>query len=410
MTATKSKTYEYQAVDTKGNRAKGRVEALNQAAAVQILRQRGDMPLVVEEAGKGLRRDITVPGFGPKVTLKDLTVLSRQFATLVSSGMSLLRALGVLAEQTSNAVLKEAVTEVRSDVEAGIGLSDALGRQSEVFPMLMVALVRAGEAGGFIDQALEQVAVTFEKDSALRSKIKSALTYPAIVMAFSVILIAAVLIFIVPIFEDMFAQLGGELPLVTQLIVSASHAIAWVGPVLLALSVGGVLLFQRELKRNPATRLAFDRFKLRLPVFGPLLRKLAMSRFSRNLGTLLNVGVPMLNALSVVGATTGNAVVTEAMKGLQDAVREGRPMSAQMAEQELFPAMVTQMVEVGEETGEISQMLGKIADFYDREVDTATEQLTSSLEPIMVVVMGALVGGMIICLYLPMFTIYENIQ
>jgi len=410
MAATKIKTYDFEAYDNKGNRTKGRLEAATEAAVVQILRQRGDVPLVIEEAGKGLRRDITLPGFAKGVGLKDLSIFARQFSTLVGSGMSLLRALNVLADQTENPKLKQAIIDVRSDVEGGVGLSDALARHDTIFPALAVALVRAGETGGFIDKALVQVADTFEKDGQLRAKIKGALTYPAIVLAFSFLMIGAVLLFIVPVFENMFKQLGGDLPLVTQLIVDASHNLYWTAPLLIVVVGGGIWLFRRELRSRPELRLWFDRRRLKLPVFGKLLQKLAISRFARNLGTLLEVGVPMLNALDVVGATTGNAVITAAMKELQTAVREGQPMSAPMSENWIFPAMVTQMVEVGEETGEISQMLHKIAEFYDREVDSATESLTAAIEPLMVVIMGAIVGGMIICLYLPMFTIYQNIK
>jgi type IV pilus assembly protein PilC len=270
--------------------------------------------------------------------------------------------------------------------------------------------VRAGEAGGMIDRALEQIAASLEKDTALRGKIKSALTYPAIVLAFTFVLIAAVLIFIVPIFEQMFKNLGGELPAITQFLVTASHNMGWIGPLAVALVVTLTVLYRRRMRESAEFRLTVDRIKLRMPVFGSLFRKLAMSRFSRNLGLLLNVGVPVMQALSVVGETTGNEVINVAMKDVQSAVRDGQPMSSALRRHKIFPEMVTQMIEVGEESGQISQMLDKVADFYDREVDSAAESLTASIEPIMVLVMGAVVGGMVICLYLPMFTIYQNIQ
>jgi type IV pilus assembly protein PilC len=223
-------------------------------------------------------------------------------------------------------------------------------------------------------------------------------------------MITGVLIFIVPIFEKMFAQLGGQLPLPTQIIVTASHTLLWSGPLTVAVLVGATIGTKRVLHASPAFRLRFDRLKLRLPVFGPLFTKIAISRFSRNLGTLLGVGVPVLQALDVVGATTGNAVISEAMKDLQGSVRDGQPMSAPLHKHKVFPRMVTQMIEVGEESGQISQMLDKIADFYDREVDSAAESLTASIEPIMVVLMGGIVGSMVVCLYLPMFSIYQHIQ
>jgi len=405
-----TKTYHYNSIDSTGRKSKGTVEAANEAAAMHMLKQRGEVPLELSAAGQGLNRDLTVPGLSNRVKLKDLAVFSRQFATMTSSGMSLLRSLAILEEQTSAAALKKAIGEVRADVAGGVSLSAALAKHDKVFPRLMVAMVRAGEAGGMIDRALEQIAASLEKDTALRGKIKSALTYPAIVLAFTFVLIAAVLIFIVPIFEQMFKNLGGELPAITQFLVTASHNMGWIGPLAVALVVTLTVLYRRRMRESAEFRLTVDRIKLRMPVFGSLFRKLAMSRFSRNLGLLLNVGVPVMQALSVVGETTGNEVINVAMKDVQSAVRDGQPMSSALRRHKIFPEMVTQMIEVGEESGQISQMLDKVADFYDREVDSAAESLTASIEPIMVLVMGAVVGGMVICLYLPMFTIYQNIQ
>jgi type IV pilus assembly protein PilC len=406
-----TKTYEYKIVDTGGKRTKGKIEATNESAAAQLLRQQGMVPVAIAESGGSLlQKDLSIGGLGGRVSLKDLSIFSRQFATMTSSGMSLLRSLAVLEDQTAKKPLKNAIGEVRSDIEGGLSLSAALARHDRIFPPLMVAMVRAGETGGFIDGALERIATNFEKDATLRGKIKSALTYPAIVLIFTVVLVAGVLIFIVPIFEGMFAQFGGELPLPTQIIVSASHSLIWSGPLAVAIAVSATVLFRRELRRRPGLRLGFDRLKLRLPVFGSLLTKIAISRFSRNLGTLLGVGVPVLQALDVVGGTTGNAVIANAMKDLQQSVRDGQPMSAPLSKHTVFPRMVAQMIEVGEESGQISHMLDKVADFYDREVDSSADSLTAAIEPIMVAVMGLIVGGMVVCLYLPMFTIYQNIQ
>ncbi|MEU0555362.1 type II secretion system F family protein [Dactylosporangium sp. NPDC006015] len=408
MTATK--TYDYQSIDHDGKRAKGKIEASNELAAAQLLRQQGLTPLAITSADTLMKRDITIPGLGDRTTLKDLSVFSRQFATMTQSGMSLLRSLSVLEEQAQKPSLKKAVGEVRLDIEGGMSLSGALGKHPKVFPTLMVAMIRAGETGGFLDSALDRIATNFEKDAQLRGKIKSALTYPVIVLLFTVVMISAVLIFIVPIFEKMFKQLGGELPLPTKIIVNASHTLFWLGPLIIAVFVVVTVTLRKMMAVNPAVRLRVDKIKLKLPVFGPLFTKIALSRFSRNLGTLLGVGVPVLQALDVVGATTGNAVISNAMADLQNAVREGQPMSSQLGNHKIFPSMVVQMVEVGEESGQISQMLEKVADFYDREVDSAADALTASIEPIMVLVMGGVVGGMIICLYLPMFSIYQNIQ
>jgi type IV pilus assembly protein PilC len=404
------KTFHYSSIDPSGKKAKGTVEAVNETAATHLLRQRGEVPLSLSAGGVGLNRDITIPGIGGRTTLKDLAIFSRQFATMTASGMSLLRSLAILEEQTTTASLKKAVSEVRTDVAAGVSLSSALGKHDRIFPRLMIAMIRAGEAGGMIDGALEQIAANFEKDSALRGKIKGALTYPAIVLGFTFVLIAGVLIFIVPIFQEMFTNLGGELPAVTQALVDASNNMYWFGPLFLVVTIGGTILFKQQLRSRPPLRLGLDRFKLKVPVFGSLFRKLAMSRFSRNLGILLSVGVPVMQALSVVGETTGNEVINKAMQDVQSAVRDGQPMSSAMRRHDVFPQMVTQMIEVGEESGQISQMLDKIADFYDREVDSAAESLTASIEPIMVLFMGTIVGAMVICLYMPMFTIYQNIQ
>ncbi|BBH66282.1 type II secretion system protein F [Actinoplanes sp. OR16] len=405
-----TKTFNYNSIDAHGKKSKGTIEAPNEAAATHMLRSRGEVPIGLTLAGQGLQREVKIPGLGNRVKLKDLAVFARQFATMTSSGMSLLRSLAILEEQTSAAPLKKAIAEVRTDVAAGGGLSASMAKHDRVFPRLMIAMVRAGETGGMIDKALEQIAESLEKDTALRGKIKGALTYPAIVLGFTFIMIAGVLIFIVPIFEGMFKNLGGELPAPTQFLVTASRNMGWVGPLVLGLGFGGTFAYKRQIRASADFRLKVDQVKLRMPVFGPLLRKLAMSRFSRNLGLLLNVGVPVMQALSVVGETTGNEVINVAMKDVQATVRDGQPMSSALRNHKIFPEMVTQMIEVGEESGQISQMLDKVADFYDREVDEAAESLTAAIEPIMVVVMGTVVGSMVICLYLPMFTIGQNIQ
>ncbi len=405
-----TKQFEYKIIDVNGKQQKGRLDAASETAAVATLRQQGSVPLSIEEAGVGLKKEIKIPGIGGGVKLKDLAIFARQFATMTNSGLALLRSLAILEDQITSVPLAKAVREVRNDIEGGLSLSGSLAKHPKVFPTLMIAMVRAGETGGFLDDALERIAVNFEKDAALRGKVKSALTYPVLVLGFSVIMIAGVLIFIVPVFEKMFKSLGGQLPLPTQIIVNVSHSLVWLAPLLIAAGFVGTGLLKATLRSNPAFRLAFDKFKLRIPVFGNLFTKIAISRFARNLGTLLSVGVPVMQALDVVGATTGNSVISAAMVDVQAAVRQGEPMSGPLANHPVFPQMVTQMVEVGEESGQISQMLNKIADFYDREVDQAAEQLTAAIEPIMVVLMGGLVGGMVVCLYLPMFSIYQHIQ
>lgn len=409
-TTTKIKSFDYEAVDAHGKKIKGRLEAPSEESVAATLREQGTVPLSIRAAGIGLQREISIPGLSGRTTLKDLAIFSRQFATMTTSGLSLLRSLAILEEQSVKPGLQKTIRDVRQDVEAGLSLSGAMGKQDKVFPRLMVAMIHAGETGGFLDSALDRIANNLEKDANLRAKIKSAMTYPVIVIAFSVVMIAAVLAFIVPIFERMFAQLGGQLPLPTRMLVTASHQMYWMLPLLIAVGAALTIFVKRKLRTDYAWRLAFDRFKLRAPVFGKLFTKIAISRFSRNLGTLLSVGVPVMQALDVVGGTTGNAVITEAMKDVAGAVRDGQPMSSPLSRHPIFPPMVVQMMEVGEETGQISAMLEKVADFYDHEVETATESLTAAIEPVMVVVMGGLVGGMVVALYLPMFTIYQHIQ
>jgi type IV pilus assembly protein PilC len=410
MPAAAVKTFDYEAIGLDGKRTKGKLDASTEIAAAGALRQQGVTPLVITESGKGLQREITIPGLGARTSLKDLAIFSRQFATMTASGLSLLRSLAILEEQTGKPALQKSIRAVRRDIEGGSSLSAALATQGKVFPPLMVAMIRAGETGGFLDSALDRVATNLEKDANLRAKIKSALTYPVIVIVFSLLMITGVLLFIVPIFERMFHQLGGQLPLPTRILVATSHQMFWLLPLVIVIGALAYAGLRRKLRTDDAWRLAFDRYKLRLPVFGKLYTKIALSRFSRNLGTLLSVGVPVMQALDIVGATTGNAVITVAMNDVKKAVRDGQPISSALVNHPIFPAMVVQMVEVGEESGQISAMLDKVADFYDHEVTVATEALTAAIEPVMVVIMGALVGTMVICLYLPMFTIYQHIQ
>jgi type IV pilus assembly protein PilC len=406
----KTKQYDYEVVDAAGKHTKGRLEAPSEDAVANALRQQGVTPLSIREAGTGLNREIAIPGLGDRVKLKDLAIFARQFATMSSSGLSLLRSLAILEEQTSKPKLAKAIHDIRLDVEGGASLSGAMGKHTKLFPRLMVAMIAAGEAGGFLDDALDRIAANLEKDANLRQKVKSAMTYPVIVLSFSVVMVAAVLIFIVPVFTKMFNQLGAQLPLPTRILVAASDQAWWMLPLFIVAAVTAVLWIRRQQRDNPEFRLRFDQLKLRLPVFGSLFSKIALSRWSRNLGTLLSVGVPIMQALDIVGDTSGNEVISRAMGSVKDAVRDGLPVSSALGDSPLFPAMVVQMIEVGEESGRLSPMLDKVADFYDQEVDAATEQLAAAIEPVMVVLMGAIVGTVVVSLYLPMFTVYEHIQ
>ena len=407
--ATRSFTYAGRTFD--GQSVKGKLDADSRESAAARLTDQGIVPLSVSAAGTGLNREITLPGLGrSKPNLKDLVVFARQFATMVSSGLSLVRALSILGAQSERPGLKAAIQAVDDDVRAGSALSTAMQRRSDIFPPLMFHMVRAGETGGFLDRALERVATVLEAESKLRSKIRGAMVYPGVVLALMFALVTVMLIFIVPIFESMFADLGGQLPLPTQILVVVSDNIWWILPLTVVLVILGRVAWKRALK-DPTFVVRVDALKLKLPVFGKLNQKVAMSRFARNLGMLLGAGVPILQALDVVAETTGNARVSQVIAEVQEAVREGRPLSGPMSENPaIFPPMVSQMLQVGEDTGQVEQMLSKVAEFYDLEVETTTDALASLLEPLLIVVLGVVVGAMVVSLYLPMFSIYDQIR
>lgn len=401
-------SYAYKGRDAGGKAVKGRVDAPSEAAVVARLKTMGVVPTeITQSSGTGLQMEITIGG-GKKVTLKDLAVMSRQLATMVSSGLSLLRALSILAEQTENRNLGKTLDAVRSQVEQGSSLSDALAKHERIFPPLMIFLVRAGETGGFLDQALESTADTFEKDVKLRQTIKSAMTYPVVVLAMAVLAVIGMLLFIVPIFQNMFADLGGQLPAPTQLLVVLSENMIWITPVLIVGAIVFYVWWGRH-KNDEAVRSKVDTWKLKLPVFGDLFRKVAIARFSRNFATMTHSGVPILQALAIVGDTSGNWVVANALRNVQESVRSGRSIAAPLANEPVFPPMVVQMIAVGEDSGSMETMLSKVADFYDDEVQSTTESLTSLIEPLMIAFIGVVVGGMIVALYLPVFEIFNQI-
>jgi type IV pilus assembly protein PilC len=397
-----TQTFKYEALDSVGAVQKGTIDAESAEAAASSLSTRQLTPLNVTRSGQGMQMEIRIPGMRRKTKLRDLAVMTRQFASMNASGLSLLRSLAILEEQTQRPQLADALGKAREEVQKGSTLSAALAQHPDQFPLLMTSMVAAGETGGFLDEALDRIAKMYEADAALKSKIKAAATYPVVVLVFSILMMIGVIWFIVPIFEKMFASLGGNLPLPTRIMVQLSHSMFWWLPLTVVACVVGMRLYKRARKTN--------HIKLRLPIFGKLATKIAISRWARNLGTLLSVGVPVTQALEMVGSTAGNAVIEEAMLEVRDAVRTGSPMSRPLARQAVFPPMVVQMLEVGEESGRTSEMLDKAADFYDEEVKNATESLTSALEPLMVVVIGAVIGLMVICLYLPMFSIYQNIN
>jgi type IV pilus assembly protein PilC len=402
-------TYAYKVRDREGKMAAGSMEAENEEAVVSRLRQLGYAPISIEaEKGAGLKTEVRLPGSG-RVKLKDLAVFSRQFATMINSGLSLLRALTILGEQTSNRRLGEVIVQVRAEVEKGTSLSAALAKHPKVFNRLYVSMVRAGEIGGFLDQVLVKVAETFEKEVALRGKIRSAMTYPVVVFIMVIGIVSAMLLFIVPTFETLYESLGGTLPLPTRILMGASNMLRRFFLVVVLLAGALVFLF-RKWKATQKGRYQWDRFKLKVKVFGPLFHKSALSRFSRTLATLIRSGVPILQALEIVAETVNNAVISRAVRDVQDSVREGESLATPLSKHATFPAMVVQMMAVGEETGALDTMLSKVADFYDQEVEAAVASLTSMIEPILIAVMGAAVGGMVVALYLPLFNIINLVK
>ncbi|QNO37766.1 type II secretion system F family protein [Protaetiibacter sp. SSC-01] len=401
--ASPTRNWTYQGRDGAGKRVKGKLEAPTESAAVDRMRAMGLSPIKVSEiqAGTGLNREIEIGG--SNVGLKDLAVLSRQAATMVSAGLSLLKTLNILAEQTENKKLKSTLATVSRDVEVGWSFSDALGKHPRVFPPLMVNMVRAGETGGFLDGALNTIAVNYEKEAKLREQIKSAMTYPVMVFIMSIVAVIVMLLFIVPIFKDMFAGFGAELPLPTMMLVWLSQAMVYVVPVGI---VGGIAfaVWWGANKHTEKVRKFVDPLKLKIPVFGSLIGKIAITRFCRNLADMVKAGVPILQALNIVGEASGNWVIEQASLEIANSVRIGKSISGPLAEQKVFPPMAAQMIAVGEDAGALDTMLSKVADFYDDEVKATTEGLTSIIEPLLIAFLGIVVGGMVIALYMPIFS------
>ena len=404
-----TKTFDYQVRDKTGKIVEGTIEAESQAAVARKLSSMGYATVNISQAGSGMKTEIKIPGFGDKVKLRDLAVMSRQFATMINSGLSLLRALNILAEQTPNKKLASVLGQVRNSVEVGSPLSGALAEHPEVFPPLMINMIRAGEVGGFLDGVLLQIAEHYEAEVKLRSKIKSAMTYPVVVFVMAILAVSGMLLFIVPVFAKMFESLGAPLPLPTQILVNLSQIMKVAAPFLF---VGGIVGFivWGKVKHKEGVRNVLDPIKLKMPVFGTLFQKIALSRFTRNFGTMLHAGVPILQSLDIVADTSGNVVVAKAVRDVQDSVRNGESLTAPLSHHAVFPPMVVQMMAVGEDTGALDEMLHKISDFYDQEVEATTEALTSLIEPLMIAFLGGIIGAMIVAMYMPIFSVFDLIE
>ena len=404
-----AQSYAYQVRTREGRILDGKMDADGEAAVANRLRSQGMIPLNISKDSKvSIKMEIRLRK--PKVKTRDLAIFSRQFATMINSGLSLLRALNILAEQTDNTSLTGAIKAVRDDVERGSSLSASMTKHPKVFSKLFISMVRAGETGGQLDIVLMRVADTFEADYRLRQKVKSAMTYPVVVAGIAVILVSIMLMFIVPTFASMFTDLGGKLPLPTAILMTISKAAKFLIPLGIFLSVVGFIAYKKAHASNAQFRLRTDQAKLKTPVFGSLFQKVALARFARTLGLLLKAGVPVLHALDIVSDTTGNEVMARAAQDVKESVRSGESMSSPLERHAVFPPMTVQMIAVGEDTGALDTMLDKIADFYDQEVETATEQLTATIEPLMIGVLGGIVGAMVIALYMPMFKIFDLIK
>ncbi|GAA2869221.1 type II secretion system F family protein [Microbacterium arabinogalactanolyticum] len=402
--------WQYQAIDPATTQTvKGTMDATSDSAVTAKLRAQGLMPVQVALVEKtGLRREITLPSLNRGVSAKTLAIFARQMSALINAGLPLMRTLNVLADQTSDKRLKAVLTTVSADVESGSSLSAALQRHPLIFPPLMVSIVRVGESGGFLGAALDSIAENYRKQAELHGKIRSATTYPAVVLVIALIGVLVMVTFIVPVFEKMFAGLGGQLPLPTQILVTISHNMIWILPLLVVVIVIAWIWWVRN-RYTDGYRRVVDPVKLRLPIFGPLITKMAVARFSRNLSMMLDAGVPIIQALSIVGQASNNWKIEQTVRDIQESIRGGRSFAVPLAKAGVFPPMVSQMVAVGEESGTLAQMLGSIADFYEDEVETATEQLSSLIEPVLIVGLGVIIGGMVISLYLPIFTLYGDI-
>ncbi len=399
--------FQWKARTRQGSLKKGEIEAMNEAAVMAQLRAQMLLPLTIKEKSKDVSEYL--PFLKEGIKTRELVIFTRQFATMIDAGLPLVQCLDILGEQQPNKTFKGIIRDVKSDVEQGSTFADALRKHPKPFDDLFVNLVQAGEIGGILDTILNRLAVYLEKADALAKKVKGAMVYPSTVMVVAIGVVVLMLTKVIPTFEKMFEDFGGELPGPTAFVVGLSHWMQeWIG-LILAVIVAAFVGFGMARRRSPRFRRSTDALALKLPVFGGLLQKVAVARFTRTLGTMIASGVPILDGLDIVARTAGNMVIEEALRDVRAAISEGKTIAEPLSESEVFPGMVTQMIAVGEETGAMEAMLSKIADFYDEEVDAAVDALTAMLEPLMMVFLGGAVGGLLIAMYLPIFKIADTI-
>jgi type IV pilus assembly protein PilC len=399
--------YIWKARTRQGTVKRGEIEAANDAAVISQLRAQMLQPITVKKKPKDVLEYL--PFLKARIKTKDLVIFTRQFATMIDAGLPLVQCLQILGDQQEKPTFREIIQQVKADVEQGSTFADALAKHPKPFDPLYVNLVAAGEVGGILDTILNRLAVYLEKADALARKVRGAMVYPATVLTVAVGVMVLMLVKIIPTFEQMFADFGGQLPGPTQMVIDMSHWMQrWLIWFIMGLIAGFAAYFQAR-KRVPTFRRRTDALALKLPIFGPLLRKVAVARFTRTLGTMIASGVPILDGLEIVSKTAGNMVVEEALRDVRTAISEGKTIAEPLSESQVFPGMVVSMIAVGEETGAMENMLTKIADFYDDEVDAAVEALTAMLEPAMMVVLGGTVGSMLVAMYLPIFKIADTI-
>jgi type IV pilus assembly protein PilC len=392
--------YNWKGKNSYGESRKGSLEAPNEEMAYAYLKKIRITPSSVKEKPKDLLEGIAF--FQPKVTGKDVVVFTRQLSTMIDAGLPLVQCLEILGKQQENPTFKRVLLEIKGDVETGTTLADALNKHPQIFDNLFCNMVEAGEVGGILDIILKRMAVFMEKSMTLKKRVKGAMTYPVICLCISIVILGVILIFVVPVFEKMFQDFGAALPVPTQIVVMASNFMKN-NIIFFVIAGAGISFAIKKIYKTEKGRLQIDRLLLKTPVFGELIQKVAVAKFSRTLGTMLQSGVPILEALKVVGRTAGNKVIEIAVERTANAISEGRPIAEPLEETGVFPSMVVQMINVGEAVGALDTMLEKIAIFYDEEVDQAVDNLTAMIEPFMMVFLGGMIGGLVVAMYLPIF-------
>jgi len=396
--------FRWQGVSPRGEVLQGEMEAATRDAVLVRLRAQRirPMPDKIKEKGKGLDREITIPGFGESIRTRDIVIFTRQLATMIDAGLPIVQCLEILAQQSDNKKLRKVIFQIKEEVEAGSTFTDALRKHNKLFDDLYVNMVAAGEVGGILDTILHRLAAYMEKAMKLIAKIKGAMIYPATIITVAVIVTAVLLIYVIPVFAELFSSFGQALPAPTQFVINLSNFTIKYFPYLVAaLVAAGVAL--RQAYQTEQGRLAIDRFCLQLPIFGDLLRKSAVARFSRTLSTLVSSGVPILDALAITARTAGNKVVERTVLETRLSISQGKTIAEPLGESKVFPPMVCQMIAVGEATGALDAMLQKIADFYEDEVDNVVNNLTALMEPMVIAFLGVIIGGLVISMYLPIF-------